>query len=439
MIKHRLSKLAYSLILALLIFGAFLYIYIIEISPTHSYLGFNFKELTIWDYLISIGFFLLPLLWLPKNPQKPSDITIWLLYIFSYVPTTFICFHIIENIFPVGIFLLLSILIALIITDLSRRHHRHLNTLLNNVSEKTIDNFIITLSIFLCIYIFSLSGFNLNLDISNIYERRLIVREESFWLSRYILSFCRSVVTIVATYLFLIKKNIISLLILIACPIGIFSYDGTKSALLIPILLVVIFFIIIYKKGLNTFLLLILFLIISSIIEYKFYQTNIISDSFVRRALAVPGLLNTAFWEYYSMHDKVMMADSIGRFFIDPSWVTASTYVIGYEYFNNPDINANTGIWMGAYAHFGFIGVIFISAIAGFILGLIDNLTKEKSILLGYLVCAYIGILWTEQMLHTSMLTGGIVYIIVFLMLYCKSSILSHRMSSPTYTFARRL
>ena len=33
---------------------------------------------------------------------------------------------------------------------------------------------------------------------------------------------------------------------------------------------------------------------------------------------------------------------------------------------------------MGGYAHFGLIGLILISTIAGFIIGLIDNLSKQN-------------------------------------------------------------
>jgi len=35
--------------------------------------------------------------------------------------------------------------------------------------------------------------------------------------------------------------------------------------------------------------------------------------------------------------------------------------------------------------------------------------------MLGTLVCTYLGINWAEQMFHTSMLTGGVFYIMLFL------------------------
>ncbi|MBN2643282.1 MAG: hypothetical protein JXR78_16645, partial [Victivallales bacterium] len=374
-----------------------------------------------------IGFYLLPLLWLPITPKRPSDMTIWLLYMFSYAPTTFICFHIIKDPFPDAIFLLVALLIALIIVDLSRRHRIKLIFHLDLPIIIPLDKIIIMLSVLLCIYVVYLMKFNFNFDFVNVYERRLAIRGSSSLLTGYILSFCRSVIIIFSVYLAFVKKSRIAFLALIILSVGIFAYDGTKSSLLIPMFLVLIYFLTIFKKSNVTINFILLFFIIVSIVEFIRLDSNITSTLFTRRIFAVPGLLNTLFWEYYSVHDKVMMADSIGRYFLGSTNVTASTFVIGYEFFDSLEANANTGIWMGSYAHFGFIGIVLLSMVSGFILGLVDNLTKTKFPVLGYLVCAYIGILWSEQMLHTSMLTGGIFYILIFLMIYCNPNILNRK------------
>lgn len=425
MSRKRISEIALSSVVALLIYGAFFYIYKNSISPTNSYQGLCFKELTFGVHAIAIGFYLLPLLWLPIKPTRPSDITIWLLYMFSYAPTTFVCFHVMKDPFPDAILLLVALLIGLIIVDLARRHPIKLGFHLDTPIVMPLDKIIIILSVLLCIYIFSLIKFHFNLDFETVYERRLEVRYSSSLLSGYIIAFIRSVVIIFSVYMAFVKKSKIAFIALIILSVGIFSYDGTKTSLFVPVFLVLIYFLIIYKKSNIMLNIAFLSLFFVSIIEFISLDSNIISTLFTRRIFALPGYINTLFWEYYSVHDKVMMADSIGRFFVDSSNVTAAPFVIGYEYFNNAETNANTGIWMGSYAHFGFIGIVLLSMVAGFILGLFDNLTKTKFPVLGYLVCAYIGILWSEQMLHTSMLTGGIFYILVLLIIYCNSNILN--------------
>lgn len=429
MSRKRISEIAVSFVVALVIYGSFYYIYKISISPAQLYQNFNFRELTCEVHAIAIGFFLLPLLWLPIKPKRPSDMTIWLLYMFSYAPTTFMCFHIMKNPFPDAIYLLATLLIALIIVDLFRRHHIKLIIHSDVSINLPLDKIIIMLLVLLCAYVIYLIRFNFNLDFENIYVRRLAVQESSTILSGYILAFGRSVIMIFSVYMAFVKKSKIAFLALIILSVGIFSYDGTKASLIVPMFLVLIYFLTIYKKSNVMLNIILLSLILLSIIEFVRLDSNIISSFFTRRIFAVPGFLNTAFWEYYSAHDKVMMADSIGRFFVDSSNVMASTFVIGYEYLNNSETNANTGTWMGGYAHFGLIGVILMSMLAGFIIGLVDNLTKVKFAILGYLVCTYIGILWSEQMLHTSMLTGGIFYILIFLFIYCNPNIINSKIN----------
>ena len=110
-----------------------------------------------------------------------------------------------------------------------------------------------------------------------------------------------------------------------------------------------------------------------------------------------------------------MLTDSIMGHFMVPVYDVPLTFVIGREYLHNIQANANTGIWMGWYAHFGIAGVFVASIIGGFIVGLIDRMTKSGLYIFGCLGCFLIGIIWSEQMLHTSMLTGGVFFYIAIL------------------------
>jgi len=422
MLRQRISEIALSAIIGLIIYWAFYYIYKESISPILSYMGYNYEELTFGVHAIAIGFFLLPLLWLPIKPQRASDMTIWLLYMFSYVPTCFMCFHIMEDPFPDAMFLLVVLLTALIIVDLARRHRITLNFHLNVPINIPLDNIIVISSVLLCCYIVYLTKNDFTLNFGDVYERRLAVRGSSSVLTGYILAFGRSVIIVFSVYIAFVKKSKIAFLALTILSIGTFAYDGTKSSLLVPVFLILVYFLTVCKKSNLTLNIILLFIILVSIIEFVSLNSSITSIFFTRRIFAGPGHLNTLFWEYFLVHDKVMMADSIASIFTDTSYGTSPTFIIGYEYFRNVDLNANTGIWMGGYAHFGIIGVVLVSTIAGLIIGLIDNMTRERFKILGFLVCSYIGILWAEQMLHTSMLTGGIFYIFIFLLVYCNAS-----------------
>ncbi len=425
MSRNKISEIILGLIIALITYVAFLYIYKNSISPTHLYLGYNYRDLSLGVHCICVGFLLFPLLWIQIKPRRPSDVAIWLLYMFSYAPTTFVSFHVLQDPFPDALFLLMALLLALILIELSRHHRIKLSFPLGRPLFIPLDAIFLILSIILCVYIFYLIGYNFNLDFEHAYVRRLAIRESSSLISGYVLAFGRSVIIIFSVYMLLVKKSKLAFITIIILSIGIYSYDGTKNALILPLFLVLIFILLVQKRSNIAINIILLFMVLASIVEFAYIHTDIISTYLTRRIFAVPGILNSFFWEYYSNHEKVMMADSVGRYFINASNIISPTYTIGYEYLNNIKSNANTGIWMGSYAHFGLIGILSLSMVAGFILGLVDNLTKVNFAVLGYLVCAYIGILWSEQMLHTSMLTGGIFYILISLIVYCNPNIMN--------------
>lgn len=417
------SKRIYEIALAFFfnagIYWAFFYIYKHSVSPVNAYHGFEFNDLPFGLHALAIGLYLLPLLWLPVRPKKPSDMAVWFLYMFSYAPTTFICFHVMKNPFPNGIWLLLTLLFGLVCIDLARRHRLRLSHQVRTQIVLPLDSIIFAFSIALCIYILYLASFQFNLNFANVYERRLEVRDSAPLLSGYILALGRSVIIIFSVYLILAKKKRLFLVTLIILSLGLFSYDGTKNSIFVPAFLTLTCLLLKRERSNLVLNLILLLAILISIIEFWAFDSIVTSTVFTRRVFAVPGFLNSLFWEHYSEHSKVMMSDSIGQYWSGASGATSPTFAIGERYFGNPETNANTGIWMGSYAHFGFAGVVIVSVIAGFILGLIDNLTKEKFAVLGFLACSYIGILWCEQMLHTSMLTGGVFYILIFLSVYC--------------------
>jgi len=77
---------------------------------------------------------------------------------------------------------------------------------------------------------------------------------------------------------------------------------------------------------------------------------------------------------------------------------------------------------MGGYAHFGAPGVVFVSLVAGCILGFVDRLCGNRFFLLGGITCAFLALKWAEQLLHTSIISGGVLSVLLFLYLCVHSS-----------------
>lgn len=434
-----LRKIYFNRLLLILImlsvYALLLYLYKVDISPSNSYLGFVYKQLDLVELIVSILFFIIPAMILPLYPRRPSDFTVWALYLFSYAPTAFLSVHILNRGIVDVSSLLLMLLAAFFLFFYSRSH---IFTILPKIkiNFEKLDIFLLfLLFIIIPFYVWSLAGYKTDLDILTIYERRLAARETivSSSIGAYTLSFSRQCMLLIGVYLGVAKKRPFYLFIVALLAIGLFSIDGTKTSIIIPSVLGMLsVFLIINPKSSFIFLpISLLFVCVVGLTEFLFNHSQLVNDYLVRRISIVPGLLNSFYWDFFSQHPKGMLTDSILRYFLEPLYDAPLTYVIGREYLHNIQANANAGIWMGWYAHFGIAGVFAASVIGGFIVGLIDKLAKSGLYILGCLVCFLIGVTWSEQMLHTSMLTGGIVIFIIMLLLINVSSKLHEFFAYP--------
>jgi len=395
------------------------YLYRVSISPANLYLGLVFRPLDVIEFVVSLMFFIAPVMILPVYPKRPSDYTVWALYLFSYAPTALLSVHIINRGLTDIISLLIMLLTAFFLFFYSRLVVVRILPKIKVNFERIDIVFIFLLFIIVPLYVWSLIGYKPNLDISTIYVRRLAAREifVSRSIGAYILCFSRQCMLLIGVYLGITKKKPYYLVITAILAIGLFSIDGTKTSVIIPCVLGVLAWLLVINPNRNTLFLPTSLLIVGLIglVEFLFNHTDLVNDYIVRRIFVVPGALNSFYWDFFSMNPKGMLTDSIFSKFMERVYDVPLTFVIGREYLHDIECNANTGIWMGGYAHFGIVGVFAASVIGGFIVGLIDRLSKSGLYVFGCLVCFLIGITWSEQMLHTSMLTGGIVFYIIIL------------------------
>lgn len=410
------------LVAAVIITGyfAFDYLYCRSIAPGNLYLGFICRPSTWQLHLMSMLFAVVPVSFLPVRQARPSDWAIVFLYTFAYLPTTFMIRHRPGD--TNAFHLLLLLLVALVLVHLARRFEigavrKALSLSQRLLSRQTRVVRILLLLLFAClmpIYLWA-SNFRIDLAIATIYERRLDARELSIPFLGYIVSLGRSLVPVYAIYFFTTERDVRHLILLALTSLGIFSLDGTKTALLIPGFLFFVTFLSSRRLSFSILYFSLCLLILVAIAEVKWIGSDTLSEVFVRRIFAVPGFLNAVYWDFFSHNPKIFLTDSIGRLFAAPVYPTTAAFMIGVTYFGREATNANTGMWMGGYAHFGIPGILMVSILAGLLLRLVDKLTQGHLLLLGSLTCAYFGIIWSEQMFHTSFLSGGVFYLLIVL------------------------
>ncbi len=111
------------------------------------------------------------------------------------------------------------------------------------------------------------------------------------------------------------------------------------------------------------------------------------------------------------------MSDSIfGQFFTSNSPDYDKARTIGGNYLGNYQSHANSNIWSSAYADFGFIGIPIFSMLAGLITKFINEVYKIKQSIIIIVYSFFVGLVWAQTSLNTSLLSNGIFFGILLML-----------------------
>jgi hypothetical protein len=399
--------------------------YIYTIVPTHFFEGFIYKPLPEWCWPYSFFVSLIPTLWMSFDFRRPSDYTSVFLYACVTVPCTFMPF-LVSSYEPEQVIILpILVVVAHGLLDLARRGRLiSFPTVKNTTAVFTV--FLPVVMVVLSFALWSFVGFRINVGLENVYERRMDAREAlaggTFgFLLRYgeslILGAFLPATTVMAA---LTRKP--SLIIVSALSVlAVFSFDGQKAVLFGPFMLLFVTLLALRVRKNAAFYLVGSFVGICVLASAQvfFLDDNSISTYIIRRIMVMPGMLADYYWEFFSGHPLVMLRDGpLGGIFSRSPYPLPAPRLIGSEYFNNPDANANVGIWLAGFAHFGYPGVVMASVVAGWILRLVDSLAAKGKHVAGCGFCTMLGLIWTNGALHTSLMSNGVLVLILLMYLF---------------------
>ena len=408
-------------------------IYEIDVSPNYSYMGLGFREKELIDNIVVIFFLILPINYLPINARRPSNLGIWLMYLIPYFSIICMGFNLELLQFETTLILFILAFIALQTMNIFRRLRFTVHPIvIDPRDERSLrvsrSQLILWLILFFVIdfYLIYIGNFNFDLSLDNVYSRRFEARGEINTIGKYIIGMSKAFVVVYCIYFIWAKRKIVFIVPLLFFILAVFSIQGTKSIVLLPVLLFSVLF---FSKKNYVYLWLlicIVALMVIALLEIHYLESGVISEKFIRRIWAVSGYLSTSYFDFFTQNEFVYLTDSfVGRFFSSPTYDYPLPYVIGEHYVKHQSenmLNANTGIWLSGFAQFGVFGLIISSAIGGFIFGIVDRLTRTKHYLLGVLICSYMAIIWSEQQIQTSALTGGVALLIISLLFIKKAT-----------------
>lgn len=403
------SGVAYYLLLIL--------IYILYIVPVHGYTGLTFHPIPL-PILLSLALIsLIPLLWMPINISRPSDLISWWLYLCITIPSSFIIVVSADRDSSNLFMLPISLLLAFIIFDFTRLKSKFKIKPYPLREPVFVSLVVLSMIVFTAVTLV-VNNFSINLSFDTIYERRLDAREmvAASSIVAYAIATLNNVLNPLCMMLVIIYKRKFFLFLLCISIIVNFSFSGEKATLFSPLLILFTYFIVTNKKSGGTFLFLnINLLIIVSFLEYALLKSDFLVNNIVRRQFIIPSKLTFDYWDFFSNHPVVMMSDSLLKIFFEPRYNLTMPHLIGYEYYGSLLMNGNANIWAGAFGHFGYFGFLLVSIFAGWIAAVYDSLGKGNNFIFACAFAAQIGIVWTNGNLQTSILSDGVAVSIIIL------------------------
>lgn len=397
------------------------YVYMTYIQPEYFYFLMEDAPVDPARLYRHIAIVLLCSLALPKTMREPSSYAIWFMYFYLLLPLPFVTERMHELLNSSSEVLYLWC-ISFVVLTWTVRILPDMNIFVRPKYFKHIDKIVISITLITVILAFPYINLTTLTSFNDVYDWRLEAREVTgnFRLLGYLLAFVGGGAIPYLMARGFEKNNAYIKLFAFALSIFLFLFDGSKSAIVIPIML--------YafgafekrnrkKSKVNGGMIMIYFVVFvafTPILENMIFGTTIIANVLVRRVFIVPSVTGIMHYEFYSLNGITYMSESIGRFFMEPKYELSVSQELGRFYFNRPEMTVNTGILGSAYAQFGSIGSIFSAILAAIGFKIMDSFHHDNpSRYLPLMTVVYSAFIWSEQALNTSMLSSGIFFLIV--------------------------
>jgi oligosaccharide repeat unit polymerase len=356
-----------------LYYCSFQIVYQIWVTDTYRYQGFN-NEFSIIYALISLLllFFLISIIQVNNSPSSYFlHFTLAVIFIPSIVlfvgqslPLKFI----------------FSTFIAIFVTAIIVNKIRLKTIYVPKISADKIILillFIALLNIVGLIYFGGLRYVNFNLSLVYDFRRDAAASVPGFF--GYLNSITGKVVIPFGIVYSYFSKRWICLILFIASSFSLFALTHHKSPLFVPILILMVLNFNNLKRGAKIFPIFLTFIVVFSGIDlwihnnYSNLYAGWFGALFANRTLLVPSQLNWIYFDFFSDASKYYWSTSkITLGLLDSPYSLAAPNLIGYEFFGNYDMSANTG-WIGSgFANAGYLGILLYSFLLGLLLSFLD-------------------------------------------------------------------
>lgn len=419
----RLSCSRITFILSIIILHVSLDLsYYFVIAPHYAYMGFTLNP-DILKLVESIFFTVLIAAILPWRIKKPSDFLINFLFMFPVLPTLSLYWLRSDNrvytYMLVVSFIIINIIIKIApIVKLSRlKAGKQIGLAVSFIGVVIVLAFLL--------YRGGLRFFNLNL--LNVYSfRREVGAVINVGLFSYINTWAYKVLnpTLISWSLYQRRYDLFALFT--GLQVIFFGISSHKSVLFYPLVIVAVFILLRRFKKVHIFPLALSGAIAVTALIAIIFKQILPASLLIRRVLFVPAHLNYAYYGFFSKEGFVYMSNSVLSSFIDYPFAYPPPQMISLYLQGHTNTWMNNGFLATSYMHFGFWGMIIFSFIVGFLLDIVDSLSKDRLPLwfsISLVVVPFFS-LFTSADLTTALLTHGLGLSLVILWLFSSRSTL---------------
>ena len=333
------------------------YIYLSVTSVTWDYYGFiiNAGRSSFWvSWMVLLALLYLVFPFFQKEAPFYPDILI-LVFIMRVVPfTTLLRFQDI----PGRLTLLFFVFYALLFILAQVLKFKKI-PLLRGGKKQTDLLLYLSAFFFIAIVVF-ISGFyakfRLHFSLTDVYDLRQEAREFDIpTILKYLWAPATNVLPLVFVY-FAHKRKVVVCLLIFAAILLNFSINGMKSTFF-KLLICVAFGFVNIKNFKSYYLPGFVVLLVFTLAEGLLWDLHLLHDILVRRALLVPPLLDTYYYDYITQEGPLFYVRGEMRI----------QNIIGEVYFNDPETACNNGLFSDAYMNLGALGCIVYPVIYAFI------------------------------------------------------------------------
>lgn len=388
--------------------------YVNFVSEVFAYEGYIYS-FSLSQYIFSLLIFSFSIFIIKDRIALPSHYFFLIAIILVYTPLTSI-YGLNENYrmepVLVSFFSILFIRIILLKNIIKPFNFVHLK------NSESILFYLSVISIFILIFWYIISGAvkYFNLDISKVYDYRIVSSEiANVGFMSYFNGWVYKVFVVFLISYFLYLKKYLYVFLVILCQIFFFGVNAHKTVLFTPFIVLFIWF---YFRKYNSalFVLLLLNFILLLCLYYYYFNDNIVLGSmFVRRAFILPAKLTFDYFDFFSQNPKIFWSNSILSWLFDYPYNDRVTKIVSGEQDSNA--SANTGYIASGFYNFGIFGVAIYTFIISVLLRNIDYLYKS-GIPLWFILCLIVnpvqGFLLSSDLL-TTLLTHGLLLAIILL------------------------